>query len=112
MSFAGDINFDDTWVNMLYYHENGDDITKCIDPDYIAAMNAADVMWINILVLLFCIPLIVEQYFMLGPIVFDGAELVIAGKPFNDNAALARQSRSHHAQPVMCCNRRMMMFGR
>lgn len=47
LSFAGDINFDDTWVNMLYYHENGDDITKCIDPDYIAAMNAADVMWIN-----------------------------------------------------------------
>ncbi len=36
----------------------------------------ADVMWLNILVLIFAIPLIVQQYFMLGAIMFDGQEMV------------------------------------
>ncbi len=37
----------------------------------------ADVMWLNILVMIFAIPLIVQQYIMLGPIMFDGQELAI-----------------------------------
>lgn len=47
LCFAGDINFDDTWSNMVYYHNNGDNIYNCIDEDYINEMNAADIMWIN-----------------------------------------------------------------
>lgn len=47
LCFAGDINFDDTWSNMVYYHNNGDDIYKCIDEGFISEMNAADIMWIN-----------------------------------------------------------------
>ncbi|SHH43531.1 poly-gamma-glutamate synthesis protein (capsule biosynthesis protein) [Butyrivibrio fibrisolvens DSM 3071] len=47
LCFAGDINFDDTWSNMVYYHNHGDDIYNCIDEDFIIEMNAADIMWIN-----------------------------------------------------------------
>ena len=47
LCFAGDINFDDTWSNMVYYHNNGDNIYNCIDEDFISEMNAADIMWIN-----------------------------------------------------------------
>ncbi len=47
LCFAGDINFDDTWSNMVYYHNNGDNIYNCIDEDFINEMNAADIMWIN-----------------------------------------------------------------
>jgi uncharacterized membrane protein YesL len=36
----------------------------------------ADVMWLNILVLIFGIPLMVQQYFMLGAMLYDGQELV------------------------------------
>ena len=44
-----------------------------LDSPLIRGLNKfADVMWLNILVLLFAIPLIVEQYFMLGPILLDG----------------------------------------
>jgi uncharacterized membrane protein YesL len=37
----------------------------------------ADVMWINVLVLIFALPLLVQQFFMLGPIVFEGQELAV-----------------------------------
>ncbi|WP_196229437.1 CapA family protein [Butyrivibrio fibrisolvens] len=47
LCFAGDINFDDTWSNMVYYHNYGDNIYNCIDEDFINEMNAADIMWIN-----------------------------------------------------------------
>lgn len=47
LCFAGDINFDDNWSNMVYYHNNGDNIYNCIDEDFISEMNAADIMWIN-----------------------------------------------------------------
>lgn len=43
----------------------------------------ADVMWVNVLTLLFALPLIVEQYITLGPIFFDGTEIV-----FNADMAL------------------------
>ncbi len=50
-----------------------------LDSPLIRGLNKlADVMWLNILVLIFAIPLLVEQFFMLGPIVFDGGELVIS----------------------------------
>ncbi len=49
-----------------------------LDSPLIRGLNKlADVMWLNVLVLIFAIPLLVEQFFMLGPIVFDGGELVI-----------------------------------
>ena len=49
-----------------------------LDSPLIRGLNKfADVMWLNILVLIFSIPLIVEQYFMLGPIAYDGAEMVL-----------------------------------
>ena len=35
LCFAGDINFDDTWSNMVYYHNHGDNIYNCIDEDFI-----------------------------------------------------------------------------
>mgnify|MGYP002624750552 FL=1 len=47
LAFAGDINLDDNWSNMVYYHNNGDDIYNCIDEVFINEMNAADIMWIN-----------------------------------------------------------------
>lgn len=47
LTFAGDINFDDTWATMVYYHSRGDDIHACIDDTFMDAMNDADVMWIN-----------------------------------------------------------------
>ena len=31
----------------------------------------ADVMWLNILVLIFALPLIIQQYLMLGALVYD-----------------------------------------
>ena len=43
-----------------------------LDSPLIRGLNKfADVMWLNILVLIFSIPLIVQQYLMLGAIVFD-----------------------------------------
>ncbi len=47
LAFAGDINFDDTWSVMAYYHKLGDDLEAVIDPRYLEAMRDADVMWIN-----------------------------------------------------------------
>lgn len=47
LSFAGDISFAEGYANMSYYHSNGDDITKCIAPEVIARMDAADVMMVN-----------------------------------------------------------------
>lgn len=48
-----------------------------LDSPLIRGLNKfADVMWLNILVLIFAIPLIVEQFFMLGPIMYDGADAV------------------------------------
>ena len=48
-----------------------------LDSPLIRGLNKfADVMWLNILVLIFGIPLIVEQFFMLGPIMYDGADAV------------------------------------
>ncbi|MCR5099659.1 MAG: DUF1294 domain-containing protein [Lachnospiraceae bacterium] len=47
LAFAGDVNFDDTWSVMSYYHSMGDDLEAVIDPKYIEAMRDADVMWIN-----------------------------------------------------------------
>ena len=43
-----------------------------LDSPLIRGLNKfADVMWLNVLVLIFCIPLIVQQYLMLGAIAFD-----------------------------------------
>ncbi len=47
LGFAGDICFDDDEQVMLLYHSQGDDIKKCIDPEYIRLMNEMDIMWIN-----------------------------------------------------------------
>ena len=47
LSFAGDISFAEGYANMVYYHSNGDDITKCIAPEVIARMDAADIMMVN-----------------------------------------------------------------
>ena len=37
----------------------------------------ADVMWLNILVLVFALPLIIQQYLMLGALVYDDQALVL-----------------------------------
>lgn len=47
LCFAGDISFAEGYANMSYYHSNGDDITKCIVPEVIARMDAADIMMVN-----------------------------------------------------------------
>ncbi|MBQ6442133.1 MAG: CapA family protein [Lachnospiraceae bacterium] len=47
LAFAGDINFDDSWCTMGYLHSQGDDLTNVIDPDYLAEMQSADLLWIN-----------------------------------------------------------------
>lgn len=47
VSFAGDISFAEGYANMSYYHSNGDDITKCIMPEVIEIMDAADIMMLN-----------------------------------------------------------------
>ncbi len=47
LSFAGDISFADGYANMSYYYSQGSDITRCISPDLIARMDAADIMMIN-----------------------------------------------------------------
>lgn len=47
LTFAGDINFDDSWPTMAYFHQNGDVLTNVIDSDYLSLMNDADLMWIN-----------------------------------------------------------------
>lgn len=47
LSFAGDISFAEGYANMSYYHSNGNDITRCIAPEVIARMDAADIMMVN-----------------------------------------------------------------
>lgn len=47
LSFAGDISFAEGYANMVYYHNNGDDITRCIAPEVIARMDGADIMMVN-----------------------------------------------------------------
>lgn len=47
LGFAGDICFADSEAVMKHYHEVGDDITQCIDPAYLDAMKAMDLMWVN-----------------------------------------------------------------
>ena len=47
LSFAGDISIAEGYANMVYYHNNGDDITRCITPEVIARMESADIMMIN-----------------------------------------------------------------
>ncbi len=47
LGFAGDICFADPEQVMISYHAKGDDISKCIDPEYINLMNSMDIMWIN-----------------------------------------------------------------
>ena len=47
LSFAGDISFAEGYANMGYYHSQGDDITRCITPEVIARMDAADIMMVN-----------------------------------------------------------------
>lgn len=47
LAFAGDINFDDSWSVMSYYHAMGDDLDTVIDPEYLKLMREADIMWIN-----------------------------------------------------------------
>ncbi len=37
----------------------------------------ADVMWLNVLTLIFALPLLFQQYIMLGPILLDGAEFAV-----------------------------------
>ncbi|MCR5031659.1 MAG: CapA family protein [Lachnospiraceae bacterium] len=47
LGFAGDINFDDSWCNMAYFHRMGDDLEAVIDPAYLRLMRDVDLMWIN-----------------------------------------------------------------
>lgn len=47
LSFAGDISFAEGYANMAYFHNHGDDITKCIDPEVITRMDSADIMMVN-----------------------------------------------------------------
>lgn len=47
LGFAGDICFADDEKVMQHYHASDDDITACIDPDYIKAMHSMDFMWLN-----------------------------------------------------------------
>ena len=47
LGFAGDICFDDNEDVMVRYRSEGNDISKCIDPEFIRIMNDMDVMWIN-----------------------------------------------------------------
>lgn len=47
LGFAGDICFADPEQVMISYRSKGNDISKCIDPEYIKLMNSMDIMWIN-----------------------------------------------------------------
>lgn len=48
VAFAGDINFADSWNTMEYYRQQGNDISKCIDPVLMEKMQAADLMCLNL----------------------------------------------------------------
>lgn len=47
LSFAGDINFDESWPTMEYYNSTENGIYDCISPELIQMMNDADVMTLN-----------------------------------------------------------------
>lgn len=47
LAFAGDINFDDSWVNMQHYHAIDDDLDAVIDPVFQDTLKQADLAWIN-----------------------------------------------------------------
>lgn len=47
LGFAGDICFADPEQVMISYRSKGNDISKCIDPEYIKIMKFMDIMWIN-----------------------------------------------------------------
>ncbi|MBR1854959.1 MAG: CapA family protein [Lachnospiraceae bacterium] len=47
LAFAGDINFDDHWCNMVYYHSHAEALSDVIDEDYLECMRDADLFWIN-----------------------------------------------------------------
>ena len=47
LSFAGDINFDENWDNMMYLKTTENGIHDCISPELIQAMRDADIMCIN-----------------------------------------------------------------
>lgn len=47
LAFAGDINFDDHWCNMIYYHAHAEALSDVIDEDYLECMRDADLFWIN-----------------------------------------------------------------
>lgn len=47
ISFTGDINLAENWNTMEYFHQQGDDLTKCIDPALLAKMNEADLLCVN-----------------------------------------------------------------
>ena len=47
LAFAGDINFDDNWCNMIYYHSHAEELSDVIDEDYLECMRSADLFWIN-----------------------------------------------------------------
>ena len=47
LSFAGDISFAEGYANMDYYHNQGNDIAKCIAPEVIDKMDSADIMMVN-----------------------------------------------------------------
>lgn len=47
LGFAGDICFADPEQVMISYRSKGNDISKCIDPEYIKIMKSMDIMWIN-----------------------------------------------------------------
>lgn len=47
LSFAGDINFDENWDNMMYLETTENGIHDCISPELIQAMRDADIMCIN-----------------------------------------------------------------
>ena len=47
LAFIGDINFDDSWCVMQYYHSQGDNLSKVIDEEYLKIMRDADIFWVN-----------------------------------------------------------------
>ena len=47
LCFAGDINFEDGGIPMTKYQSVGNDLTKCISPELLDKMKAADITVIN-----------------------------------------------------------------
>ena len=47
LGFAGDINLDDHWCNMIYYHTHAKDLSDVIEEAYLEQMRNADILWVN-----------------------------------------------------------------